>query len=416
MTRSPRVLHVTTTAVSLDWLLAPQLHAFADAGFEVSTISGGGPHVDSLESQGVDHHLAPSLSRSFDVRADARATRELRSLFDHLQPDIVHTHNPKPGVIGRPLGRMCRVPIVVNTVHGLYAQPSDGAGRRVGVYVAERLAAACSDAELVQNSEDVETLRRLGVPSDRVHLLGNGIDLSRYRQRTTAKRRQLRAELGIDAETPVIGMVGRLVWEKGYREFFDAIIELRARSRSPFEAIVVGPMEPSKDGAVDRQTIDEMSRHGIRFLGSRTDIADVLSTFDIFALPSYREGFPRAAMEASAMGLPVVASNIRGCREVVVHDETGVLVAPRNSSALSAALSQLVDQPELRARLGSGAARRALVHFDQDRVIARTLAVYRSLLERRDLPVPHEASSRYNDSIDLVAVEASNREAEFEAA
>ena len=416
MSRPPRVLHLTTTAVSLDWLLAPQLHAFADAGFVVSTISGGGPHVSSLESQGIDHHTAPSLSRNFDVHADVRAVRELRSLFQRLQPDIVHTHNPKPGVIGRLLGRTCRIPIVVNTVHGLYAQPSDRARRRFGVHAAERVAAACSDAELVQNPEDVDTLVRLGVPAARVHLLGNGIDLPRFTRRSTTMRHQLRAHFGIDAVTPVIGMVGRLVWEKGYREFFDAIIELRTRNLAPFEVVVVGPMEPSKDGAVNQRTIDEMARRGIRFLGSRTDVPDVLSMFDIFALPSHREGFPRAAMEASAMGLPVVATDIRGCRQVVVHDETGFLVTPRDSSELCDALSRLLDQPELRARMGLAAERRASAEFDQERVIARTLAVYRSLLRRRGLPIPHAMSSRYSDSIDLVAVEASNRAAEFEVA
>lgn len=417
MSRPPRLLHLTTTAVSLDWLLAPQLLAFTEAGYDVCTASAGGEHVDSLTSRGIAHVTVPSLSRNMEPMQDARAARELRALFQRVQPDIVHTHNPKPGVIGRIIARACKVPVVVNTVHGLYAQPTDRLVRRGAVYGLERLAATCSDAELVQNPEDVATLRGLGVPADRLHLLGNGIDLERFsRSRTRVAGLALRRELGIDRDTPIIGMVGRLVWEKGYREFFEAIAALRASEGSAFEVVVVGPSEVGKVGAVDQETIDRMSRLGVRFLGSRTDVPRLLSLFDVFALPSYREGYPRAAMEASAMGVPVVATDIRGCRQVVVHGETGLLVDAGESIGLRDALASLLLDPALRANLGAAAARRASTEFDQQRVIARTLGVYRNLLERAGLPQTQPTTSRYIDSIDLVAFEASNRAAEVRAA
>lgn len=419
MTYRPRVLHLTTTATSLDWLLAPQLRAFMDAGFEVSTASSSGSdteaaHVGSLRSQGIVHHEVPSLSRNLDFRADARAIGELRALLGVVQPDILHTHNPKPGVIGRFLGRSMGVPIVVNTVHGLYAQPTDSVTRRSVVYGLERLAAACSDAELIQNPEDVSTLQGLGIPRERLHLLGNGIDLERFGRRVDNDRvrRDVRSELGIDPGVPTIGMVGRMVWEKGYREFFDAIVQLRSANETPFEVVVVGPSEIDKDGAVDQKTIDQMKELGVRFLGSRDDVDRLLCAFDVFALPSYREGFPRAAMEASAMGIPVVASDIRGCRQVVVDGETGFLVPPRQSDGLARSLRLLLDDPDSRRRMGRKAAQRAAAEFDQDRVIARTLAVYRNLLDGAGLPQPRATTSRYNDSIDLVALAASKSAAE----
>ncbi len=418
MSRPPRLLHLTTTAVSLDWLLAPQLLAFTDAGYDVSTASAGGAHVESLTSRGIAHLLVPSLSRNMDPIHDLRAVRELRALFRRVQPDIVHTHNPKPGVLGRMTARACNVPIVVNTVHGLYAQPSDRWSRRGAVYGLERLAASFSDAELVQNSEDVATLKRLGVPADRLHLLGNGIDLERF-SRTTSRRSggvALRREFGIDLDVPVIGMVGRLVWEKGYREFFDAVTELRASSAVPFEVVVVGPSETGKVGAVDQHSIDRMRGLGVKFLGSRTDVPRLLSLFDVFALPSYREGYPRAAMEASAMGVPVVATDIRGCRQVVVHGETGLLVEAGQTAGLRDALSSLLLDATLRARLGAAAARRASTEFDEQRVIARTLGVYRALLRNAGLSQAQATTSRYKDSIDLVAFEASNRSADVKAA
>lgn len=413
MTRRPSVLHLTTTAISLDWLLAPQLDAFADAGFDVITASAPGPHVDAIRSRGFTHVSVPSLSRNMDLRSDAAAWSELRELLEVHQPDIVHTHNPKPGVIGRLAARRVGIPIVVNTVHGLYAQPTDSLRRRLPVFGVERLAAAFSDVELVQNPEDVEVLRSLGVPSKRVHLLGNGIDLHRFCPSPGRSRiaRALRRKLGIAPSTPTIGMVGRLVWEKGYREFFDAVTALRSSRGHDFAVVVVGPSETGKSGAVDQRSIDEMSALGVHFLGSRTDIDVVLPMFDVFALPSYREGFPRAAMEASAMGVPVVASNIRGCRQVVDDGVTGFLVPPQDSSALTCALDCLLDDRARRMRFGSAARNRAIAEFDQDRVIARTLAVYRSQLLARGLSIPQSAAtSRYNDSIDLVARRASKRD------
>jgi glycosyltransferase involved in cell wall biosynthesis len=418
MTRSPRVLHVTTTAVSLDWLLGPQLHAFRDAGFDVMTASAGGPHVASLLQQGIPHYELPSLSRNIDPLADARSIGELRKLVQRLEPDILHTHNPKPGVLGRIVGRVSGVPIIVNTVHGLYAQPEDSSLRRLVVYGAERAAASFSHAELVQNVEDVATLRSLRTPNERLHLLGNGVDLSRFSpsQASMLAAERLRQELGIDRTTPVVGMVGRLVWEKGYREFFEAVRSLHGSRKRSLAIVVVGPDEAGKDGAVDSAALDEMEQLGVRFLGSRSDIEVVLSLFDIFVLPSYREGFPRSAMEASAMGVPIVATDIRGCRQVVDHSRTGLLVAPRDSAALAEAIAYLLDQPLLRASMGAAAARRATADFDQERVIARTVSVYRKLLKDAGIEGPQATLSRYSDSIDLVDVAASNREDEILAA
>ena len=122
---------------------------------------------------------------------------------------------------------------------------------------------------------------------------------------------------------------------------------------------------------------------GVHFLGSRDDIAPLLELFDIFVLPSRREGFPRAAMEACAMGVPVIATNIRGCRQVVRHEHNGLLYEPGAHRQLAASIQSLLDDEVGRRRFGAAGAVRARVEFDQARVISRTLAVYRSLLAER---------------------------------
>ncbi len=379
--RPPRLVHVTTTDMSLDWLLGRQLEAFADAGFEVVGVSAPGPHVDALRARGVDHVAVPSLTRSLDPRRDLRAGSDLVAVLRELAPDIVHTHNPKPGVLGRPAARRAGVPVVVNTVHGLYAQPDDPLARRCVVYGLERLAARFSDAELLQNEEDLPVLRRLGVPPERLVVLGNGIDLGRFDPRRVdrARRAALRAAWGVEPDGVVVGVVGRLVWEKGYREVFEMARNLDPRA----VVVVVGPVEPDKRGAVDPRSLEAARARGVRLLGHRRDMVDLYGAFDVFVLASYREGYPRAAMEASAMGLPVVATDVRGCRQVVVDGRTGHLVAPRDAGALTAAVSRLVDDPGWRRRLGAAARERALSTFDESRVIATTLEVYERLLRRR---------------------------------
>ncbi len=204
-----RLVHVTTVDMSLVLLLGPQLRAFAEAGMEVVGVSAPGPFVPQLEAWGIRHEPLRHATRSMAVGQDMMALAELWRLFRRLRPDIVHTHNPKPGLYGRVAARAAGVPGVVNTVHGLYASPEDRASRRAVVYALERAASLCSGAELVQNPEDFDVLARLGVPSDKLVLLGNGIDLQRFRPAADEQgRRRARADLGVDVDAIVVGTVG----------------------------------------------------------------------------------------------------------------------------------------------------------------------------------------------------------------
>ena len=370
--------------MSLALLLGPQLSAFAAAGFEVVGVSGRGPFVADLERAGIRHIALRHATRSVSLLDDVRAAAELYRLLRRLRPDIVHTHTPKPGIYGRLGGRAARVPVVVNTVHGLYATAEDSRARRAAVYGLERLAATCSDAELVQNEEDLSTLVALRVPADRLHLLGNGIDLDRFAPgpKARAVRGLVRAELGLDDTTVVVGAVGRLVWEKGYGELFAAAEQLGRRCPQ-VTVVVAGPSEPEKADGIGPAEVAAAESCGVRFVGHRRDVENLYAAFDIYVLASHREGFPRSAMEAAAMGLPIVATDIRGCRQVVEHGATGLLVPPRDAAALTDAVARLAGDPGLRSTMGHRAGAKAKREFDQRRVIAVTLAVYEGLLERK---------------------------------
>jgi glycosyltransferase involved in cell wall biosynthesis len=283
------------------------------------------------------------------------------------------------------VGRLARVPIVVNTCHGLYVTETGPLPARTLLLLLEGIAARFSDAELVQSEEDLDRLvRRHAYPRRRTRLLGNGVDLARFRPGVLSddERAKLRAgELGAGDDHVVVGMVGRQVAEKGLLELFDAARRLDDR----YVVVVIGPDDPEKPDALDRETIRAAADAGVRFLGMRDDVDRLYGAMDLFVLPSWREGFPRAAMEAAASGLPVVASDVRGCRQVVDHGVTGLLVPVRDGAALAEAVAALGDDPERRRRMGEAAVTRARVEFDERRVVDIVLDTYRRVAGRKGL-------------------------------
>jgi glycosyltransferase involved in cell wall biosynthesis len=376
-----KLVHVTTVDMSLVLLLGPQLRSFAEAGMDVVAASAPGPFVPQLESWGIRHEPLRHATRSTAVGQDALALVELWRLFRRLRPDIVHTHNPKPGLYGRMAARAAGVPGVVNTVHGLYASPEDSVSRRAVVYALERAASLCSRAELVQNPEDFQLLGRLGVPRDKLVLLGNGVDLRRFRPSTDElRRRQVRTDFGAQDDTVVVGTVARLVWQKGFRELFAAAESLRDTHRDVV-FVVVGGSDPDKADAIAADQLAVARRRArIVFAGSRDDMESVYPAFDLYVLPSHREGFPRSAMEAAACGLPVIATDIRGCRQVVSHGQSGYLVPLRNPARLASAIEELLDKPALRRRMGAAGRRKAQAEFDDRTVVSKTLEAYERVL------------------------------------
>jgi glycosyltransferase involved in cell wall biosynthesis/ribosomal protein S18 acetylase RimI-like enzyme len=379
-----KVAHLTTVDLSLRYLVFPQLLAIVEAGGESVGISSPGPWVPELESAGIRHVPLASSTRGMNVVADLRAALELWRVLKRERFDILHTHNPKPGLYGRVLGRLAGVPIVVNTVHGLYATPDDPWWKRALVYGLEAVASRFSDAELVQSQEDLALLHRLHLsPGRRLRHLGNGVDLARFDPARFAAddRATVRAELGVTDDQILIGGVGRLVAEKGFPELLEAVVSLDDR----YVLVCAGPDDPDKADALPRDLIERAASDGVQFLGMRTDVDRLYAAMDIFVLASHREGFPRAAMEAAAMALPIVATDIRGCREVVEEGVTGLLVPVRDPAALREAIVRLGDDEDLRREFGRQARARAEERFDERKVVEIVMDTYRELARKKGL-------------------------------
>ncbi|MHA1165381.1 MAG: glycosyltransferase, partial [Alphaproteobacteria bacterium] len=238
----------------------------------------------------------------------------------------------------------------------------------------EWLAGRVTHVLFTQSQEDAETARALKLVSGGViEAIGNGVDARRFHaQGSKAERIGVRGDIGTPEDAVVIITLGRLVAEKGFPELIDAMRDVEAH------LWVVGERLESDhafsiDYAITLAQGDASLKQRVHFLGYRSDIPELLRSADIFVSASHREGMPRSIIEAMMCGLPVVATNIRGSREEVVHGETGLLVQMKNPEGLALALRALAEEPDTRKKWGDTGRERALDLYDETKVIARQI-------------------------------------------
>lgn len=391
----PTVCHVTTVDMSLKLLLLNQLKSISEQGFEVVGVSSPGPDVADVEGAGIRHIAVPMTRSPFTPLRDVVSLWRLYRTFARNDFTVVHTHTPKPALLGQLAARAAGVPVVVNTLHGFYFHEHTPALLRQFYILIEKVSAWCSDVILSQNSEDIETAVELGIcAAERIKPLGNGIDVRRFDRGRVPEDRLtlLRRELGIPARSPVVGFVGRLVREKGLLELFEAARQV-AEEVPDVRFLLVGPVDGEKKDALTPETAREYGVDEICvFPGLRRDTPELYALMDVFALPSHREGFPRAPMEASSMGVPCVVTDIRGCRETVEEGRNGLLVPLRDARALGQAILELLADPERARRMGREGTRIARERFDEELVFERVKSEYRRLLKEKGLPAPDPRS------------------------
>jgi glycosyltransferase involved in cell wall biosynthesis len=389
------VAHITTIDLSLRLLLLNQLRWIQQHGYEVMGISSPGPDVPVLESSEIRHIPVP-MTRQFTPLADLSTLGRLVQIMRRERFTIVHTHNPKPGLLGQVAARLAGVPIVVNTLHGFYFHDHMPPHWRQFYINMERIAARCSDVILSQNREDIDTAVRSAIcrPTQIRHL-GNGIDIERFHRRrlNPARVAALRRSLGFAESDQIVGFVGRLVAEKGILELLEAAQTIRRQLPSA-RFLIVGPIDTHKADSLSPAIADEYGVGEIcTFTGMRQDMPELYALMDCFVLPSHREGFPRAPMEASAMEVPCVVSDIRGCREAVEEGRNGHLVPMKNGEVLAYAILDLLQDREKARRFGMAGRRMAEEQFDERLVFRRVTAEYSRLLAAQGLPAPQPATA-----------------------
>jgi glycosyltransferase involved in cell wall biosynthesis len=380
-TSGPCIVDVINLSSSADTLLRERVLSLRAKGVDNRIVCIDGPYVRPLREAGipVDTYHLP---RGVDPFRLAWSLGELVAYFRRVKPDLVHTHCSVPGIVGRIAARLAGVPVVVHTVHGFaFHDGSHGPGAATAVAV-ERFAGRLTDVLLSQNHEDIErAVRHRIVPEACLEWVGNGIALEPFLAATPSH---------VPGRPVVITCVARMEPVKNHALLFEAAARLKQSGRS-FELWLVGGGE----GRVrcERQVADLGIADQVRFLGYRNDIPALLSRSDIGVLTSLKEGIPRAAVEAMAAGLPMVATRVTGTREVVRDGDTGFLADVDDAAGFVGALARLVDDPALRARMGARGREVARAEYDEAIIVRRLERVYRASLERRGIGVPAELAS-----------------------
>lgn len=351
-------------------------------------LSATGSDPEAVDAAGISYVALGSSTRAAAPFPHLRAAWKLWRFLRRENIDVLHTHDPRPGLYGRVIGRLAKVPIVVNTNHRLYPTRRARLVRAL-VLLREAFAARFSDAELVQNPEDLRTLTRWRInPRPRAKLLANGIDLDRFvpDKIDSTQRSAIRDRLGAGDDTVVVGMVGRLVREQGYRELTEVARLLGDRfAVDRYVVVAMGSWDADEPGALAPEDLRAAEEAGIVLLGQREDVDELYGAMDLVVLPSHWASFPRAGMEAAASGLPVVATDVRGCRQVVDQGVTGLLVPLGDPEALADAIAELGEEPDRRIGMGKAAVARAEEQFDERRVVQTVLDTYHEVATRKEL-------------------------------
>ncbi len=356
--------------------------ALRDAGHEVVLVSPPGPYGEKLLALGFRWLAAPMSRRSLNPLRELALVWWLRGLLIRERVDLVHGFTIKCAVYGALAARLAGVPARVSAVAGMgYVFTSTDLKARLLRPVVRslmRVALDGPDARLIlQNPDDVALFKRAGLVRDeRVRLIpGSGVDCRRFVPRATDS-----AGTADTVSRLRVLLPARLLWDKGLAEYVEAAMLLRDERRD-IEFLLAGDPDPGNPAAVPEATIRSwVAQAQIQWLGHVDDMPALYQSVHVVVLPSYREGLPKGLIEAAACGLALVTTDVPGCREVVTHDEDGLLVPVRDSDALARAIARLQEDPVLRARLGEAARAKALVAFDERVVIERTISVYREIV------------------------------------
>lgn len=356
--------------------------ALRAAGYDVLLVSPAGEYGPRLRALGLRWQPLEMDRRSVNPLRETALLLRVARLLRRERPDLVHNFTIKCAVYGSLAARLARIPARVNAVDGLgYVFASDDRKARLLRPAVRALLYSALHGRntrlILQNPDDRAAFRNFKLVSpDRVHLIpGAGVDCTRFTPRAGRQAA---------AGQPVrILLAARLLWEKGIAEYAQAARVLRAQGRN-VRCLLAGTPDPGNPAAVPEATLRAWVAEGsLEWLGHVADMRELYARVDVVVLPSYyREGIPTSLTEAAACGLPLVTTDMPGCREVVTDGEDGLLVPPRDADALARAIARLLDSPALARRLGHAARAKALAVFDERIIIRRTLEVYRTLLAR----------------------------------
>ena len=364
------------------------IRSLRERGHQVFAVTSPGWYSQALIDAGAILVPWRVTSRGINPISELRAIYDLVRIYQDKRPSIAHHFTVKSNIYGAIAAKLAGVPSTVATVTGLgytLTNPSIKA-RIIGGWVRPlyRMSYRMTDVVTFQNRDDRQFISGISKDgSDQAVYIpgGSGVDLAYFHPESVGKESltDLRTEFGIKTNDQVVVLVGRMLWEKGVKEYLDAARAIRIGLPNT-KFLLVGRTESNVPGYISLKALGNMTADGsVTYLGERKDVRELLALAYLVVLPSYREGTPRALLEASAMGKPIVTTDVPGCRDVVSDGLTGVLCIPQNVESLTQAIKSILLNPERALRYGKAAREKATREFDEHAVIDRFLDIYKQL-------------------------------------
>lgn len=385
-----KLIRITTVPLSLKVLLKGQLRFMASNGFDVKGVSSEGEELREVhENEGIAVE-ATTMSRKITPFQDLKSLWEMWNFLRKEKPQIVHTHTPKAGIIGMLAARLAGVPHRLHTVAGLPLMEATGTKRKILNFV-EKLTYS-SATRVYPNSKGLYDfiLQNNFTQSNKLKIIANGssngIDTAFFSpdQVTEIERVTLREKLNIQPDDFVFVFVGRIVSDKGINELIKAFSELQAvENNEPtgIKLLLVGGLENDLD-PLNSETLAEINQNkDIISVGFQQDVRSFFAIADALVFPSYREGFPNVVMQAGAMGLPSIVSDINGCNEIIIEGENGLIIPPKNVEKLKEKMLTLAKDKNLYTKLKGNSRRMIENRYEQSVVWNALLEEYEGLLQ-----------------------------------
>ncbi|NBL64820.1 glycosyltransferase [Flavobacterium sp. NST-5] len=352
---NPKLIRITTVPQSLRGLLKGQLGFISENGFEVIGISSPSEILDEVSRDEAVTTIPVEMTRTISPIKDLKALLALIKIFRKEKPNIVHTHTPKAGLLGMMAAKICGVPHRLHTVAGMPLLVATGNKRKLLNFI-EKLTYSCA-TKIYPNSYGLKNIiiEQKFTKISKIKVLGNGssngIDTSVFNPALNADEQKalLKESLGISAQDFVFIFVGRLVGDKGLNELVAAFENLNSERA---KLILVGSYEPELD-PLSSNTMNSINNNpNIISVGYQTDVKPYFGIADVLTFPSYREGFPNVVMQAAAMQLNCIVSDINGCNEIIKDGENGWIVPVKNSEKLQDKMSWCIQNRSTSKNMG----------------------------------------------------------------
>lgn len=382
-----KLLRIVTSTVSLV-LIKGQYRYLREHGIDVIVVTGPPPLSDKDIAllEGAPHRLMPHLVRPISVWNDVKALFELIMLIRREKPDVVHANTPKASLLGITAAWWCRVPHRIYTVTGLRFQTATGLFRRLLITM-ERITCRLSTKVIPEGDGVAKTLRAERItrkPLNKLHNGNiNGLDLAHFDKKAIPMDllNIAKSETGFTDKHFTFIFVGRIVKDKGICELLEAFSRLYQEDPD-VRLVLVGDFEPKLDPLPEEVDQTIKTHKAIYCTGWQDDVRPWLAVADALAFPSYREGFPNVVMQAGAMELPCVVSDINGCNEIIIEGENGLIVPPHDASALYHGMKRIMEDKVLYNHCKQNARPLIASRYKQEDVWQATLEMYQSLTSK----------------------------------